>query len=371
MNALETKRFWIALTLIPNLSPRKFHILLENFSSTQEIWEAPLAKLKEIPGFAESAETFCAHRERVNIERALEQIAQLGLTVITLDDEGYPEPLRAISDAPPVLYLRGEYIEKDKLAVAIVGTRRADKYGISLATLFAKELGRLGFTIVSGLALGIDTAAHKGALQANARTIAVLGSSFTNIYPQDNLELLEQVIASGCALTEFAPGVNPAQWTFPQRNRIISGLSRGVLVVEAPEDSGALITARWALDQGREVFAVPGPVTPEAAWRHRGCHKLIKDGAKLVESVTDILEEFKDLRALFTVRREKPAPAKKPTLSPLEEKIFSVLEFEPTHFDEIVSKTGLSVLEVSEGLVTLALQGHICELEGKHYVKLP
>ncbi|MCX8103907.1 MAG: DNA-processing protein DprA [Candidatus Bipolaricaulota bacterium] len=368
MNDLEAKRYWIALTLIPNVSPRKFHILLENFSSTQEIWEAPLAKLKEIPGFAESAQTFCAHRQRVNIDRTLEQIAQLGLTVMTLADAQYPEPLRAIPDPPPVLYLRGEYVEKDKLAIAMVGTRRATAYGKRVAQQFAGELGRLGFTIVSGLAEGIDTAAHRGALKVNARTIAVIGSGFARLYPQSNQKLLEEIVSCGCAMTEFAPDVAPEQWTFPQRNRIISGLSRGVLVVEAPEESGALITARWALEHNREVFAVPGSILGES---HRGCHKLIKEGAKLVESVTDILEEFKDLRALFTVRRERPAPAQKPTLSPLEEKIFSVLEFEPMHFDEIVSKTGLSVGEVSEGLLTLALQGIIQELEGKHYVKLP
>ncbi len=368
MNALETKRYWIALTLIPNLSPRKFHILLENFSSPQEIWEAPLERLKEIPGFAESAQTFCAHRQKANIDRALDQIAQLGLRVITLDDAQYPEPLRAIPDAPPVLYLRGEYIEKDTLALAIVGTRRATSYGRRIAQQFAGELGRLGFTIVSGLAEGIDTAAHRGALKANARTIAVLGSGFARLYPQSNQKLLEEIVSQGCALTEFAPDVAPERWTFPQRNRIISGLSRGVLVVEAPEDSGALITARWALEHNREVFAVPGSILSES---HRGCHKLIKDGAKLVASVTDILEEFKDLRALFAVRREKPTPTQKPTLSPLEEKIFSVLEFEPMHFDEIVSKTGLSVGEVSEGLLTLSLQGIVQELEGKHYVKLP
>ncbi len=368
MDVPEAKRYWIALTLIPNLSPRKFHILLENFSSTQEIWEAPLSRLKEIPGFAESAEKFCAHREKAEIDRALEQIAQLGLTVITLDDAQYPEPLRAIPDAPPVLYLRGEYIEKDKLAVAIVGTRRATSYGRRVAQQFAQELGRLGFTIVSGLAEGIDTAAHRGALKANARTIAVIGSGFARLYPQSNQKLLEEIVSGGCAMTEFSPEVAPERWTFPQRNRIISGLSRGVLVVEAPSDSGALITARWALEHNREVFAVPGSILGES---HRGCHKLIKDGAKLAETVTDILEEFKDLRALFTARRERPAPAQKPKLSPLEEKIFSVLEFEPMHFDEIVSKTGLSVSEVSEGLLTLSLQGVVQELEGKHYVKLP
>ncbi|MDW8141583.1 MAG: DNA-processing protein DprA [Candidatus Bipolaricaulota bacterium] len=365
MMSLESKRYWIALTLIPNLSPRKFQILLDHFASPQEIWEAPLERLREIPGFAESAQTFCAHRERVDLDRALEQIAQLGLSVVTLADEHYPEPLRALSVPPPVLYMRGEY--KDRLAIAIVGTRKATSYGKRVAQQFAQELGRLGFTIVSGLAEGIDTVAHKGALKANARTIAVIGSGFARPYPQSNQKLLEEIVANGCAITEFAPDVAPEQWTFPQRNRIISGLSRGVLVVEAPIDSGALITARCALEQSREVFAIPGPITGES---HRGCHKLLKEGAKLVESVVDILEEFKDLRALFQVRKEKPVPTQKPALSPLEEKIFSVLEFEPTHFDEIVSKTGLSVGEVSEGLLTLALHGLAQEIEGKRYLRL-
>lgn len=368
MQELESKRYWIALTLIPNLSPRKFQILLENFSSPQEIWEAPLARLKEIPGFAESAETFCAHREQINLEQALEQIAQLGLKAITLADPQYPEPLRTLSDPPPVLYLRGEYLERDKLAMALVGTRRANSYGRRVAQQFAQDLGKLGFTIVSGLALGIDTAAHKGALKANARTIAVIGSGFANLYPKDNQKLLEEITQSGCAMTEFAPNVSPAQWTFPQRNRIISGLSRGVLVVEAPIDSGALITAQRALDQGREVFVVPGPITSEG---HRGCHKLIKNGAKLVESIDDILEEFRDLQALVQARRERPAPPPpKPVLAPLEDKIFSALDFEPVHFDEIVAKTGLSVGEVSQGLLTLALQQLVQETEGKRYLRL-
>lgn len=372
MENLEVKRYWIALTLIPSLSPRKFHILLENFSGPQQIWEAPLSRLKEIPGFAESAETFCAHREKVRLEQELERITRLDLRVVTLADPQYPESLRAIPEAPPVLYQQGEYRERDKLAIAIVGTREATAYGRKVAQQFAQELGKLGFTVVSGLALGIDTAAHRGALKAGARTIAVMGSGFANLYPQPNAKLLEEIVQSGCALTEFAPSVAPAQWTFPQRNRIISGLSRGVLIVEAPEKSGALITARWALAQNREVFVVPGPITSDPERGNRGGHRLIQQGAKLVESVEDILEEFKDLQALFKVRKEKPtvSPQKKPALSALEEKIFSALDFEPTHFDEIVAQTGLSVGEVSEGLLTLALQGLAQEVEGKRYLRL-
>ncbi len=372
MENLEVKRYWIALTLIPNLSPRKFQILLENFSSPQEIWEAPLTRLKEIPGFADSAETFCAHRQKVSIEHELEQIVKLRLQVVTLEDESYPEPLRNLPDAPPLLYRRGEYIEKDKLAIAIVGTREASKYGRDLAKSFAHELGRLGITIISGLARGIDTAAHQWALKAGARTIAVIGSGFGNLYPQENEDLLEEIVQSGCAMTEFAPGVVPDRWTFPQRNRIISGLSRGVLIVEAPERSGALITARHALEQGREIFVVPGPITSDPKRGNRGGHKLIQQGAKLVESVEDILEEFQDLQALFKARKEKPAISaqQRPALAALEEKIFSALDFEPTHFDEIVAKTGLSIGEVSEGLLTLALQGLAQEVEGKRYLRL-
>ncbi|MCI2430763.1 DNA-processing protein DprA [Candidatus Acetothermia bacterium] len=370
MESLESKRYWIGLTLISNLSPRKFHILLDNFSSPQEIWETPLARLKEIPGFAESAHTFCMHREKVRLEETLKLIADLGLRVITLADPEYPESLRSIPDAPPVLYQRGDHLERDRLAIAIVGTRQSTDYGRKMARRFAQDLGKLGFTIVSGLAEGIDTAAHRGALQAGARTIAVLGSGFAHLYPQSNHKLLEEIVSCGYALTEFAPGVVPEKWTFPQRNRIISGLSRGVLVVEAPERSGARITARHALEQGREVFVVPGPVSSDPERGNRGGHQLIQQGAKLVEDIDDIIAEFQDLQAMIKLRKEKPAPSQKPMLSPLEAKIFSVLEFEPTHFDEIVSKTGLSVGEVSEGLLTLSLQGLAQEIEGKRYLRL-
>jgi DNA processing protein len=371
MEPIEAKRHWIALTLIPNLSPRKFHMLLENFSSPQEIWEAPLERLKEIPGFSESAETFCAHRQKAHVDRALEQVVHLRLQVVTLADAQYPEPLRAIPDPPAVLYQKGDYVERDKLAVAIVGTRQATSYGRRVAQQFAQELGKLGFTIVSGLAVGIDTAAHKGALKAGARTIAVIGGGFDHLYPQSNQKLLEEIVSNGCAMTEFAPEVAPEKWTFPQRNRIISGLSRGVLIVEAPEDSGARITARHALEQGREVFVVPGPISSDPERGNRGGHQLIQQGAKLVEDIDDIIEEFQDLQAMIKLRKGKPAPTQKLQLSPLEEKIFSAIDFEPVHFDEIVSKTGLSVGEVSEGLLTLTMQGAVQEIEGKRYVKLP
>jgi len=369
MHTLEVKRYWIALTLIPNLTPAKFHILLGHFSSPEEIWNAPLEVLQRVPGFAESAGTFCRHRGQAQIDQELETIEKLELHVTTLADPEYPQPLRALSDAPPVLYLKGDYLEKDELAIAIVGTRRATSYGRNVAAQFAQELGKLGFTLISGLALGIDTAAHRSAIESGARTIAVIGSGFGNVYPQENRRLLEPIAKQGAVLSEFASNVNPAQWTFPQRNRIISGLSRGVIVIEAPEASGALITAKTALEQGREVFAVPGSIASE---KNRGAHQLIKkSGAKLVDSIDDIIEEFADLQAAIKGRQAQPAPPQIPLLSPKEERVFAQLEFEPMHFNELIEKTGLSTSEVSEALLNLEMQALIRAIEGKRYVKLP
>jgi DNA processing protein len=362
-------RYWIALTLIPNLSPKKFHLLLEHFTSPEEIWHAAPGTLKAIPGFADSAETFCRHRDQVQIENELEALDKLDLKVVTLADSDYPKPLRAITNAPPVLYYRGDYLGKDELAIAIVGTRRATSYGRSVATQLAQELGQLGFTLVSGLALGIDTATHRAALDARARTIAVIGSGFGNVYPQENRPLVSSIAKQGAVMTEFASGVNPAQWTFPQRNRIISGLSRGVIVIEAPEGSGALLTAEDALNQGREVFAVPGSVQSE---KNKGAHRLIKKcGAKLVDCVDDVIEEFADLQAALKGRRERPAPSERPCLSMNEEKVFAYLEFEPLHFNELVDKSGLSTSEISEALLNLEMKALIRGIEGKRYVKLP
>ncbi len=366
-NPLQEKRYWIALNLIPNLTPKRFQILLEHFSTPREIWEAPLAELKEIEAFSPSAETFVCHRECVDVEAELEEIEARGLKIITLADAEYPKALRVIEAPPPVLYVKGEYIEKDELAIAIVGTRRPSPYGKMIAEKLAKELGELGFTILSGLALGIDTAAHLGALSAGARTIAVLGGGFSNIYPHENRNLLEEIAHSGAVMSEFSIKTPPDRWTFPRRNRIISGLARGTIVVEAPKKSGALITAKYALQQGREVFAVPGPITEEAS---QGTHHLIQQGAKLVTHIDDILEEFADLKQ--TIGSHPPRPAKaRPPLSPVEEQVFRVLEYEPLHFNDVVERAGISPTAASYALLQLVMKDLVKELEGKRYAKLP
>ena len=364
MADLEEKRWWIALNMVA--TPRQFRLLLEHFPSPRAAWEASLEELRAIPGLERAAVELAARRRELELERELEGIERLGLKIITLADADYPRPLRDLPAPPPVLYLLGDYREQDELAIAIVGTRRCTPYGRMVAEQLAKGLGELGMTIVSGLALGIDTAAHRGALAAGGRTLAVLGSGFAYIYPQENVRLLREIAASGGVLSEFPLRTQPERWNFPRRNRIISGLARGVVVVEAPERSGALITARLALEQGREVFALPGRITDETS---RGTNRLLREGAKLVEDVEDIIEEFPDLRALLEERGAQPR--ERPELSPLEERLLQFLEWEPLHFDEILERSGLSPTELSHGLLQLQLKDLIKEFPGKRYAKLP
>ncbi|MBU0573431.1 MAG: DNA-processing protein DprA [Candidatus Margulisbacteria bacterium] len=282
------------------------------------------------------------------------------------EDPSYPENLTNIHN-PPDIYVKGEILEKDKRAVAIVGTRRATNYGLETAYSFAKQLASLGFTIVSGLAEGIDTQAHRGALDAGGRTIAVFGHGLDRVFPPGNLSLAEEILEKGGAwVSEFAPGVHAEKWTFPARNRIISGLSLGTIVVEGGYKSGAMITAKYANDQGREVFAVPGNINLEQS---KGPHWLIKQGAKLVESVEDILEEFE---RILQTRFHFDAPSKeKKDYSGLSEKelgIVKLLGVEEAHIDRISSKAGLPSPEVSSILAMLEIKGFIKQLPGKMFL---
>ena len=372
--ALREKRSWIALNLLPELGPRRVQALLRSFASPQEIFEAPPERIAEIPElkrFASRWPRMC--REALHeAEAELSRLKEHKLNVFTLADPDYPKPLRTLDDPPPVLYVRGRYEPRDELAIAIVGTRRPSSYGRRVAERLARELGAMGFTIVSGLARGIDTAAHRGALKAGARTIAVLGGGFAHFYPRENRRLGDEIAESGAVLSEFPIEMPPDRWTFPRRNRVISGLSRGTIVVEAPERSGALITARLALEQGREVFAVPGPITQETS---AGVHKLIQQGAKLITNVDDVLEEFADLKRTLSARREAASPTTTegptPELSPLEAQVFNALEFDSLHFNDVVERTRLSPSEVSLALLQLVMKGLVEELEGKRYAKLP
>lgn len=360
----ESKRAWIALNM--TLSPRQALLLLAHFPSSEAAWGASSQTLRDTPGFERDTDAFIERRQVVELDRELEEIKRRGLHVLTLEDPAYPASLRELKYPPPVLYRYGDYQQRDQLALAVVGTRRMSPYGRRVAEKLTQALVEHGLTIISGLALGVDTVAHQSALAAGGRTIAVLGSGFASLYPQENRNLAQRITKSGAIFSEFPIHTEPARWTFPRRNRIISGLSKGVLVVEAPIKSGALITAKAALDQGREVFAVPGQIThPNAS----GCHYLLKNGAKLVERVEDVLEEFGDLKTVMN-RRDQPAPVELPPLNEPQSRVLQTLSFEPLHINAIIEKAGLSVSEVSARLLELEMLGLVNEVDGKHYVKL-
>lgn len=283
---------------------------------------------------------------------------------ISISDKGYPKNLRNIHGPPPVLYVKGGILPKDDIAVGVVGSRKASIYGLETCEKLAFELASMGVTIVSGMARGIDSAAHRGALKAGGRTLAVFGCGIDYIYPPENKSLAEKIEKSGALISEFGLGVEPMPYNFPRRNRIISGLSLGVIVVEAARNSGALITAAFALEQGREVFAVPGKINSATS---AGVHQLIKDGAKLVGSVDDIIEELHlKIEVMDVSQNEEKSDIK---LEEEESRIYSILSDEPKHIDDIIKESGLSSSKVSNVLLALQLRKLIKELPGKFYYK--
>jgi len=290
--------------------------------------------------------------------------------LIALAADGYPAWLRAIADPPAVLYCDGRIEPRDRQAVAIVGARAASPYGLRVTETLARELSGAGFTIVSGLARGIDAAAHRAALDAGGRTIAVLGCGLDVTYPPEHGRLREEIAQCGAVLTEFPAGTPPKPSHFPQRNRIISGLSLGVVVVEAAEDSGSLITARLALEQGREVFAVPGSI--DAPLSH-GPHGLLKQGAKLVETVDDIVEELLPQLETAGVPTQQPMPFKAmepPALSPEERRVWGQMSRDPLHLDDLTERSGLTPAVVAGILLGLELKDVVRQLPGQRYYRL-
>jgi DNA processing protein len=363
---MQEREAWLALNLVPHVGPATFALLLEHFGTAKRALKAPLRELQEISGVggatAEAIRSFPA--EEV-LRRELEVMEREGAHFLTLKDPEYPAPLRHIPHPPPVLCARGEWIESDQKAVAIVGSRNASPYGLGVAERLASELAVRGITIVSGMARGIDAAAHRGALKAGGRTIAVFGSGLDVMYPKEHRRLAKEIGGAGALFSEFPFGTQPLQSNFPQRNRLISGLSLGVVVVEAALDSGALITAHYALEQGREVFAVPGPIAHRLS---RGCHRLIKEGAKLTESWEDVLEELKVHPLPAT-----EVPSFVTTLPPVEgeeERVLQVLGEEPLHIDTIIAGSGLSAGAVAASLLSLEMKGWIKQLSGKAFVRV-
>lgn len=353
----------VLLSLTPGVGPRTQKALLARFGRASDILDAAPSELRQVAGVGPKlAQAIAKARSTIDAQGELEFCRKNGVRILSDEDDEYPRVLREIEDPPKVLFLRGSLAPQDALSIAIVGSRHATQYGVGQAEKLAAGLARAGFTITSGLARGIDASAHQGALAAGGRTLAVLGSGVSNIYPPEHADLAKRVVESGALISENPPRSAPLAGAFPQRNRLISGMSLGVLVVEAAERSGALITARHAMEQGREVFAVPGRVDSRVS---RGCHRLIRDGAKLVESVEDVLEELGPLVAAA------PAPDGQVVHHPAElllnepEKlVLAAIDAGATSIDEVVSRSGLPTPQVLSTISVLEMRRLIRRLSG-------
>ncbi len=346
------------------MSPRVAGALLERFGGPEAVFEASEAELRTVEKVTDKTITKLTAPVPAAIERDLRTIAEKAVKVIPITSPDYPACLKNIYDPPILLYVNGTLLESDKHSIAIVGSRRATVYGRSIAERIANDLASRGLTIVSGGARGIDTAAHKGALAAGGRTIAFLGCGIDVSYPAENKKLFEAMTESGAVVSEFPLGANPEPWRFPPRNRLISGLSLGVLVCQSPEASGALITAGYAAEQGKDTYAVPGNVDDE---RNRGCHRLIQDGAKLVQDATDILHEL-GLDGDTEEPRQMGLPIE--ALNEQERDVASLLSLEPMHLDEIIEKTGMTPPMASGTLTILEMKNVVRRVPGNAYVRV-
>ncbi len=362
---MEEAWYWAALQRVPDLGHRALLRLYQSFPSGKEAWEAEAGLLSTACGIPPAvAEKIAAFRRGCRPEQVGEELERKQVKVVLLNDPAYPPLLRHIPDPPVVLYYQGRLPGEEQPLLAVVGARRATPYGLGVARALSRELARRGWGIVSGFARGIDTEAHLGALAEDGYTVAVLGCGLDVCYPRENRRLMDEIRARGCLLSEFPPGTPPLASNFPVRNRIISGCTLGTLVVEAGEKSGSLITARLALEQGREVFAVPGAITSPQS---RGTNALIKEGAKLVMEVTDIIEEFPYLAGDREAGEEAGA---EPLLSPAEAAVYRLLTTAALPVDELAEAAGMEVGEVSAILTLLELKGLVRRLPGNCFARL-
>jgi DNA processing protein len=357
---------WLALYTVPTIGPVRFTSLVKHFGSPEKVMSASERELSELPDIG--AVIAANIKSKISWDEAEKQVKLVEKnhnSIITFQDENYPEMLKSIYDPPPFLFIRGEIRPDDRNAVAIVGSRLASVYGKRITERIGRELVKNGITVVSGLARGIDSIAHLSALKEGGRTLAVFGSGLDVIYPPENAKLAEKITGSGAIISEFLLGTKPEAPNFPRRNRLISGLSLGVVIVEAGEKSGALLTAACALEQNREVFAIPGNL---GAKNSEGTNALIKQGAKLVTRVEDILEELK-----ITGHGDKSAAVQiEPDLSRLsetEKDIFKLISDEPNHIDKIAGLASLGLPQVLSTLLSLELKGLVKQLSGKMFVR--
>ncbi|MBI4761614.1 MAG: DNA-processing protein DprA [Chloroflexota bacterium] len=357
---MDEKKYWVGFNLIKGIGAVRMQGLVAYFGDLESAWAASPAELAAAGLGSKLIERVIQARAGVDLDKVWERIEQQGIKILTWQDEAYPQRLKEIDQPPPVLYLRGEYLPDDLFAVAIVGTRRVTPYGRQITEELSAFLAAHGITVVSGLARGVDAIAHQAALKAGGRTLAVLGSGVDKIYPPEHRALAEQIMAHGALLSDYAPGTPPDASNFPPRNRIISGLSLAVVVVEAGETSGALITAEFAAEQGREVFAVPGSIL---APQSKGTNKLIQNGALPLLSVNDLMQALD----LTRVGEHKAARKIMPG-DPTEAQLLSVIGSEPLHVDEIRNQSGLPIEKVSAALALMELKGMVRQVGGMQYV---
>jgi DNA processing protein len=355
----------IALNMIPQMGPVKMRRLLESFGSAEHILGARPAQLTQVNGIggelARNIADWESHADPAAEER---KARELGAHVITAEDEEYPATLREIHDPPIVLYVQGKITPRDNHAVAVVGSRKASHYATECAKKLSFQMAYAGLTVVSGLARGIDTAAHQGALAAKGRTIAVIGAGLAHLYPPENAELAERIAQNGAVVSEFPIDTKPDRQTFPIRNRIVTGMSFGVLVAEAGANSGALISANMAAEQGRTLYAVPGRIDQPTCL---GSNRLIQQGAKLVVSADDILD---DLPVMFKDRPQLPEAVAPVDLTAEQHKILAAIGADETSLESVIATSGLTAAIVSSTLLGLEIRRLVKQLPGKRYVKL-
>lgn len=361
---MEDLEWRVALNMVSGIGPIRYKRLLEKFGSAKEVFHAKERDLLSVEGIGPEMALEISKGANLldRAKREVEIAEKKGIKILVFPQDGYPKNLLGIFDPPPVLYVRGQILPSDELAIAVVGTRSATEYGKLVAEKLGSDLARSGITVVSGLARGIDSAAHRGALRAGGRNLAVLACGVDLVYPPGNRDLARRIVENGALISEFPLGTNPVKQNFPMRNRIISGLSLGTVVVEAGERSGALITAAFSLDQGREVYAVPGNITSRMS---KGTNGLIKRGAKLVEGVEDIIEDLSDLFKWISVKRFEEPKLNKAELSLLE-----ILEEGPMHMDLLLSRTGMGFGELSATLIELQLKGLVKQMPGDIFSKV-
>ena len=358
----DYRLYWIGLNLVKGIGSVRFKLLLEHFGDAKRVWNAHADELRSVDVLPSVIDNLIEVRSTVSLEKVWDKIQNLEVTVLTWEDNNYPTLLRELSQSPPVLYIRGKILPQDDWAVAVVGTRRITHYGRQVTERIATKLAHAGVTLVSGLARGVDGVAHKIALESGGRTLAVLGCGVDIVYPPEHRSLSEKIIQQGAVISDYPLGTPPESSNFPPRNRIISGLSRATVIVEAGKRSGALITAGFAADQGREVFAVPGSVL---APQSRGTNRLIQDGARMLTDSQEILESLDMTRIVEQKDARIILPANE-----TETHLFNLLSHEPLHVDEIRNETNYNIELVTSTLALMELKGMVRQVGGMRYAAI-